>query len=207
MTPIETAVALKFTDAHYIALGKMVVQFQELEQAITIGLLRLMQPTDLGLAFGFTHTVINELSFANRLKLLSNFVETHPVTHFVPIGSQYEKGKTEDYHEELGQLREGLRMAAMSEQKRNGLIHSSWLTDPVGGPPGTVLRVKKRTNGKRIHGTMEFVTANDILAIVEEMKLATDVICKAASHLHIFLFAQNLTLHSTGPAQKGAQAG
>lgn len=188
MTTTETVAPLKFSDEHYIALGKMVIQFQELEQAITVGLARLMDPNDLERSLGFTHTVLNELSFANRLKLLSNFIETHPASHFIPPNTEHEKFKTEDYQELLGQLREGIKLAAESEQKRNGLIHSTWLTDPVGGPPGTVLRFKKRTKGKQTHGVMEFVTANDISAIVEEMKLATNIIFKATSHLHLFLY-------------------
>lgn len=190
MTTSDAAEPLVFTDAHYIALGKLVVQFQELEQAITFGLARLMQPKDLELAFGFTHTVLNELPFANRLKLLSNFVETHPVSHFVPSGSKHEKYAIEDYQEELANLKNGIKLSTVAEGKRNSLIHSNWLTSPAAGPPGTVLRVKKRAKSNKTIGAMEFISASDIQAIVEEMERATSLIMKSASRLHILLYVQ-----------------
>ncbi|HQS59436.1 MAG: hypothetical protein B7Y56_09865 [Gallionellales bacterium 35-53-114] len=191
MPTSETVEPLKFTDEHYIALGRMVVQFQELEQAITIALAQFMQPKDIGLALGFTHTVIIELSFATRLKLLSNFVETHPVTHFIPPGSKFEESKSEEFLEELNELRDGLKIATLAEAKRNGLIHSNWLTSSqMCGPPGTVLRFKKRAKGRSTHQTIEFVTAAEILSIAEEMQRAINIVFKITGRLHMYLHTQ-----------------
>lgn len=183
----EEIASHQFTDEHYIALGKMVIAFQSLEQSITNGLAFLMHPNEIDQALGFTYTVLNEMSFGSRVKLLSNYVETHPITHFVPSGVQYEKVKAEEFPEVLEKLRTGIRIAGVAEEKRNQLIHSYWLTDVASGPPGSVLRMKLRAKYNKTQGSTEYVTAETISAIVEEMNRASGMIFEATQHLRIFL--------------------
>lgn len=177
---------LQFTDDHYIALGKLVIAFQNLEQVITHGLAFLMQPNDFEEALGFTSRVLNELSFAGRLKLLSNYVETNPQAHFIPHGTQYESVKAEEFPMVLETLRGAISKAANLEERRNQLIHSYWLT-PISGPSGTVWRIKSRARHSKTHGSSEFLTAKAILDVVEEMNSARNAIFEATRHLQIFL--------------------
>ena len=99
MTTSEASKIAAFTDGHYIALGKMVVEFQQLELEISFGLARLMSPGNWDSSFEFALTIINEHSFANKLKLLSNFIETHPISHFVPSDSAYLDVATKNYNQ------------------------------------------------------------------------------------------------------------
>lgn len=179
--------ALQFTDEHYIALGKMVIAFQDLEEAITYGIAFLMHPEDQRQALGFTHTVLNELPFTSRLKLLSNYIETHPIEHFIPSGTQHEKVKLEDFKEILGSARLGISMAFCAEEKRNQFIHSRWLTAPLAGPAGHVLRIKIRAKHKKTQASAEYVTASAIYEVVEEMDKATSLIFRATRDLHHLL--------------------
>lgn len=184
-------VGMHFTDDHYIAIGKLVIAFQSLEGTITYGLAFLMRPklNEFTEALGFTHRVLNELSFANRLTLLSNYIETHPVTHFVPPGIKYEKTMTDDIPGILEKLRTGIKMAGEAEAKRNQFIHSHWITHPAGGPTGTVLRVKTRAKHNKTQGSAEYVTAGAINAIVEEMDRARELISTSSQELRFFLVA------------------
>ena len=187
----KATVALEFTDDHYIALGKLVVAFQSLEEAITFGLGRLMRPNrkEYTEAFGFTSTVLDELSSGSRLKLLSNYVETHPATYFVPPGSLHEQAKLATFEAMLEALRPGIRMAEQAEKRRNELIHSYWIADPFAGPPGTVFRMKTRAKFNKVHDTSALVAAEEIYFIVEEMDKAREIILKAVGGLHALLRA------------------
>jgi hypothetical protein len=144
-----------------------------------------MEPTET--VGSFTYTVLDELSFANRLKFLSNYVETHPLPHFIPPGVSYEEGKAKDFPEVLAKLRVGIQIAGEAEEKRNQLVHSYWLTEPVAGPTGTVLRCKSRVKHKKVHRSSEYVTATTISAIVEEMEKAKLMIFEATERLHFYL--------------------
>lgn len=185
----KATVALEFTDDHYIALGKLVVAFQSLEQTITIGLSRLMRPNreEYTEAFGFTSTVLDELSSGSRLKLLSNYVETHPDTYFVPPGSLHEKAKLTTLETILEALRPGIRMAEQAEKRRNELIHSHWITAPFCGPPGTIFRTKTRARFNKLHDTSAFVAAEEIYFIVEEMNKAQKIISNEVEGLYYLL--------------------
>jgi hypothetical protein len=182
-------VGMQFSDAHYIAIGKLVIAFQSLESTITTAQAFLMQPKhdELVVAIGFTYRVLNELSFANRLKLLSNYVETHSLTHFVPPGSKFEKVLTVDFPLILEKLRTGIKLTAKAEEKRNRLIHSHWITHPAGGPRGTVLRAKTVTKRNKNQGSMEYVSASAINDIVKEIDEAIQIISTSSRELQYFL--------------------
>lgn len=90
-------VGLKFTDNHYIAIGKLVVAFQMIELTISSNLARLVNPNLLSSEWSFSNLLINELSFTNRLKLLSNFIETHDDDFFVHPDSKYHDVRLEDF--------------------------------------------------------------------------------------------------------------
>lgn len=183
---------LAFADEHYIALGRMVVGFQSLEQTITQSLLGLMHPHDLLGDYGFTRTVVNELSFADRLRLLSHFVETTPATHFVPEGTKHETVKLSELPEVMENLRLGLKLASEAQADRNALTHSQWFENIFGGPPRTVLRMKFRAAPKKLQVTHEYMEPRRIIALVEKMQEASRLISGAVEHLIAFPRSQEM---------------
>lgn len=186
---IETMVTgsepMKFSDEHYIAFGKLVVSFQYLEEVITYAIALIAEP-DIT-KNRILDLVVNELSFSNRLKLLSNLVETTPVDYFVPLGCEHERGKREEYSEFVENLRTGIRLAREAEERRNQLIHSYWFTEPMCGPPGVVLRSKTRARPDKTIRQLEHITAEVILSVVSTLEQARDLIYRAAWHLNLYL--------------------
>lgn len=119
---------LDFTDAHYIALGKLVVAFQNLEQVITYGIEFVVEENFR--TNPFLPVVLNELSFASRLKLFSNFIETPPLHYFIPSGVEHEDIRKSEYPEVIEKAKKGVQLASQAEVSRNQLLHSYWLASP-----------------------------------------------------------------------------
>lgn len=176
---------ISFTDEHYIALGKMLVAFQSLEHAITSGLSKLIHPESLCKGYGFSFYLINELSFASRLRCLETFLDLYPAEHFIPRGVRYERVKKEEYTELLEELVKAIGLAKKAEERRNQLVHSYWLPD-IGGE-GTVCRMKIKAKPKKKAIQLENVSVAAITAVEKDLSRATAVISKSLSHLLIFL--------------------
>ncbi len=62
---------------HLEAIGKVVVDFQDLEASITNAMLAFMSTRNTVKTEFFNQLVINELPFTSRLKLLSLFIEIY----------------------------------------------------------------------------------------------------------------------------------
>lgn len=191
---------MDFTDEHFIALGKLVIAFQNLEEAITYSIQFITEPNFRQNVF--LPLVLNELSFASRLKLLSNFVETTPIEHFIPSGCEHERTRRDEYPEVIEKLRDGIKLARGAEENRNQILHSYWLASPhMYGVPNTVIRVKHRTKLDKSVFQQEAITPDRILSIVEQMHSAREMIFMAANHLNIWLRMQssNMTIERDAP--------
>lgn len=163
-------VGLHFNDGHYIAIGKLVVAFQMIESIISFNLAKLANPDIFSSEWAFYNLLINELSFSNRLKLLSNFIETHDNDFFVHPGSKFYDVRLGEYLDAKNNLTTLFSKCSELEQKRNQIIHSNWITSPAAGPDGTVIRMKITSQKKKTSGCFEFTTAEDINNIVSEME-------------------------------------
>lgn len=184
-TPIS---ALTFTEQHYAALGKVIVAFQSLESTITYGLLTLLQPEKLVFDSKLAIAIVNEHSFSNRLKLLLLFPSlTNPLELF-PGDDSLTKVYLESYAEAIDLLNEGGILAIAAESKRNQLIHSTWIHgSSVGGPEGTILRMKSRVRKNKIHSSSEYISAKEIEAIADDMLTAVDKMHHAIQNLHFIM--------------------
>ena len=114
---------MDLTDAHYIALGKLVVAFQNLEQVITYGIEFVVEENFR--ANRFLPVVLNELSFASRLKLFSNFIETTPLHYFIPSGVEHEDIRKSEYPEVIEEARKRGRESSSPRSLRYREISSS----------------------------------------------------------------------------------
>ncbi|PSJ16629.1 hypothetical protein [Nitrosomonas supralitoralis] len=180
----STITALTFTEQHYAALGKVIVAFQSLESTITYGLLTLLQPDKLVFDSKLAIAVVNEHSFSNRLKLLLLFPSLTDKLELFHGNNDY----LERYEEAVSQLNEGGALAAEAETKRNQLIHSTWIHgSSVGGPEGTVLRMKSRVRKNKIHASHEYIAAKEIEAIADAMLTARDKLHNAIQNLHMLM--------------------
>lgn len=180
------SVPLEFTKDHYAALGRVIVEFQSLEQVVTFALARFMH-TNESTPPNFSFLILNELSFANRLKLLNIYINIHPFKHFVHPSDSAINIKRQDYEEEIVKFKEGIRIASDAETKRNQLIHSSWLANPIAGPKESVLRVKVRANSKKVSLAMEYMLVDDINDVAGKMEKAWKLIQLSTTHLFYLL--------------------
>ena len=161
-----------FPEDHYNALGRLLVEFQYLESSITKSLIMLIQPD----ALDFTSVILNKLTFNNRLKLLSNFIETHPESYFVGLRSDNESMFRDSYREDVEKVKQGIQLANDLEEKRNRIIHSLWLPAPKYAPQKTVTRIKIRTTRKNTTRVEEYISSAEILSVVEQIKKAGKLI-------------------------------
>ena len=176
-----------FPDEHYNVLGRLLVEFQVLESSITHALCILIKLDNDSRFIDFTFTMMNELPFKNRLKLLSNFIETHPEIYFVPYGMENRAMYLRSYKEDIGKLKEGIKLALSLEEKRNRIMHSLWLPAPKHAPQKTVTRIKVSTTVKKTKNDYEFISSSQILSIVEEIKEASHLIGVNAWYLEYLL--------------------
>ena len=185
--------ALEFTERHYAALGKVIVAFQSLESTITYGLLTLLQPEKLVFDSRLAIAMVNEHSFSNRLKLLLLFPSLTEESKLFPGNEGLTKVHLESYAEAISLLNEGGILAGEAESKRNQLIHSTWIHgSSVGGPEGTVLRMKSRVRKNKIHSSHEYLAAKEIEEVADVMFAAQNKLHQAIQTLH-FLMLTALT--------------
>jgi hypothetical protein len=137
--------------------------------------------------------MVNEHSFSNRLKLLLLFPSLTEVLKIFPGNDGLTKVNLESYEEAINLLNEGGVLAAEAESKRNQLIHSTWIHGScVGGPEGTVLRMKSRVRKNKIHSSHEYLAAKEIEEVAEVMFTAQNKLRDAIRTLH-FLMLTALT--------------
>lgn len=155
--------------SYFEALGRLLVAFQALEEAVTYGLFQLTRSDrsdDPDLQY---FLAINELPFKTRGKLLRNFLETTRPSHFLWEGSPAE-GKREKFIVDLiQQMRKFAKDCVALEEQRNQLIHSVW--EP--GNEGSLQlakRLKIRLQERKALAVRETVSVEAILELVERMQ-------------------------------------
>lgn len=151
----------------YEALGRIVVEFQELESNVTVALCWLSRTTvDLPGRDADYVTAVNELPFKNRLKLLRALLKSYEdlSLHFF-----YEGMEGRELIEALIRNRlESISTAATAchklEERRNQVFHSSWefrTRGPV-APGGRQTKMQTDVKGTRVRD--EFVPLEDLVA-------------------------------------------
>ena len=169
---------LEFTQAHYESLGQMLVAFQHLESVVTHAIILIVEPDFHKKKYFFLPRILEEISFSARLKILSNILATTDVDYFVSSGSKYETSRREEHLDIIAEMNRGISLAEQAEIRRNQLVHSQWLGrgGVLYGPKDTILRIKTRTKAGKSIVNEEYVTAGDIVSIVETMESAEKVI-------------------------------
>lgn len=177
---------LEFTDDHYIALGKMVIAFQRLEQCITFGAAFLLSPDSYEKAVGTMSLTLNELSFAKRLSLFSIYVKSAK-DDFAKSEESSREVKPSRYLEFCNNLNDAIKSASKAEERRNQIMHSRWITDVLGGHKDTVLRLKHRVSMNKISLVKEYISADCILKDVDGMNATAESIFNNAYYLSMLL--------------------
>jgi hypothetical protein len=128
---------------HFESLGRTVVAFQRLEQAIVWGLLRLMEPKFAPKKFINLQVLINELSFKTKLNVLENIIATNRDYWLDAKNSRYHQ---DEFNQLLDELRSAINSAGPLEQRRNQLFHSYWSGQSLmnTAQDGTIFRQKIR---------------------------------------------------------------
>ena len=135
------------------ALGRITLQFSQLEGSIKWFLVELLNPND-----HFPGLVVtSKSSFRNMCDMLGSLAkrETEYSPSNVVLTQNFEK------------LQGVLKKIAQLEEKRNGLVHSDWMRTIT---EDELLRVKHRSStAKGYSKVLEHLNADDINAIAQEM--------------------------------------
>lgn len=108
-------------------------------------LAELLQPERIPFPTGLAVSVVNELSFANKVKLFGNIPAAYPKES---VAGPSRTASEEFYDEAAAELALAVKTAASAEERRNQLMHSQWIYGHAPGPSEPVLRAKLRTNRK-----------------------------------------------------------
>ncbi len=184
-TTVEPA-AIPEPDLHltyYEALGRVVVDFQALEEGITFSLLRLTRPQLTEDIFDKAYFLaLSELSFKSRLKLLRNLIEKATVNDYLFSGNQSPSERAALFEELLRQLKETSQKCEGLEDKRNQLIHSVWRPSES-EPDRTALRYKVRVQAKRTAFALEKIPLADVKQLVADLRAARETISRCSEVL------------------------
>lgn len=135
----------KFPDECATALGHLIVIFQSLESALMYGLAELTRPDRMPFPTTLAVSIVNELSFASKVKLFGTIPSVYPKNTVtgpnLPASSSF-------YDEAVADLELAVKTATAAEERRNQLMHSQWIYGHQPEPGEAVLRIKMRTNRK-----------------------------------------------------------
>lgn len=181
---MTTLVPPEFSDQHYAALGKMLVSFQDLEQAINEAVVFNLYPKTLMPTAVFGFAVVSELSFSTKVRLLRAYAMKGTLSDYAaPSDPDYNDRKME--HDEQAQLlNEGLSMALEVEQERNRLVHSNWNSRPALVPSGTVLRSKRKITKHGLEYAFDHVSVADLEAVGAKATRAWECVQGPSTALH-----------------------
>lgn len=150
-------------DEHFATIGRFIVAFQQLEFTITHFLSIFSAHPSRVAPNNMMQSILADSSFKNLLK----FSRTLPVL-LDPARLFAQEDIREDWskaHERFSaQLLEALKMASRTEQRRNQLVHSTWITDADVRPNNAkVYRVKTRNRRGQVEMIHEY-TSPDVIA-------------------------------------------
>ena len=159
----------KLHSSYFEALGRLLVGFQALEEAVTYGLMQLTRADisdDVDIQY---FLAINELPFKARVKLLRNFLETTEPQHFLWHGSPAEERRKESVPDLLRQMLVFAKDCVAHEEQRNQFIHSVW--EPASEDvQQDAKRFKIRLQEKKTLVVHEQITVQAVLDLVERMQ-------------------------------------
>jgi len=161
--------------SYYEALGRVVVEFQALEEGITFALIRLTRSSrgdDIDMPYVFA---LSELSFKARLKLLRNYAERAEVQEFLYPSNPSAEERPAFFAELLARLKAASTSCEALEEGRNQLLHSVWRPSES-EPERTAKRFELRVQAKRTVLSNEEVPVSELLSLVARIKQAKEAI-------------------------------
>lgn len=167
-------------DAHFLAIGRMLVLFQSLEATLKDGLVLLLN-NQLGTPSGqLAYAAISDLSFGAAMRLASTLPGVFTAER---IGAKDEDGKkrlSKELADAAVRLKEGVKLAGEVEQRRNQLVHSRWFISPGYAPePGKMTRTKTSTKSGTLKSVMQSESLDDVNANTEKARKAQSLIGSA----------------------------
>ena len=183
---------------HYAAVGRFMVAFQQVEFALSHHLSIIcahpsrVAPNNLIQAMLADSSFGSLLKFASTLPLLLNPTRLYPPER---IAAEW----TISHARASVDLQSALKRASLVEQRRNQLVHSSWLTDSsLHSQEGKIYRTKMRNRRGNVEIVYEEIVAAKIL---RETRLCQQV--EGALHISLRAFAElsrALTAYETASA-------
>jgi hypothetical protein len=171
---------------YFEAFGRLLVSFQALEEAVTLGIAHL-SGSDRSDEVNFKYFLaLSELPFRSRVKLLRNFLETTEPTHYLWQGCPAEEKRKKAIPEIISQMISFAKDCNSLEDQRNQMVHSVW--EPGNEEPGAVaIRFKLRVQDKALKIAHEEVPRQKILDLVERMQATRNGLQNGTTLLTDFL--------------------
>ena len=159
----------KLSPSYYEALGRVLVAFQALEEAVTYSVAQLtrtdkLEEVDLHYVFA-----LSELPFRSRVKLLRNFLETTKPSHYLWKGCPAEEKRRKALTEMISQLCEFVKGCNSLEDERNQITHSTW-EPSESGVEAIATRFKLRVQDKKTLVVREDIPQQRVMELVERMQ-------------------------------------
>lgn len=152
---------------YFEALGRLLVSFQALEEAVTLGIAHLTG-SDSSDVINFKYFLaLSELPFRSRVKLLRNFLETTEPSHYLWHGCPAEENRKKAIPGIISQMISFTKECNSLEEQRNQMVHSVW--EPGNEEIGAI-RFKLRVQDKALKIAHEEVPRQKILDLVERMQ-------------------------------------
>ena len=172
-------------DAHYLAIGRMLVVFQTLEATMKDGLVLLVN-NQLGTPGGqLAYITISDLSFGTATQLASALPEAFTAARIGAKDDESTKLLEDALASAEGRLKEGLKMARQVEQRRNQLVHSRWFVNPsVVADPDMMMRMKTTNRGRSMTIHFKSESIADVDANTEKTRRAQLLIGSALRDYH-----------------------
>ena len=177
-------VSPEFSDEHFAALGKTLIAFQDLEQAINEAVVFNLYPKTLMPTSVFGFAVVSELSFSTKVRLLRAYAAKDKCSDYFSPNDQDFNDRKSKHNEQRLLLDEGLLLALQVEQERNRLVHSNWNSRPVLVPSGTVLRSKRKITKHGLDYAFDNLSVADIEAVAAKANRAWECIQGSSTVLH-----------------------
>lgn len=166
------------------ALGHLLVRFQALESELCIVIARFMKPGSNDLPDLLTVAVLGELPFRSLIKLL----KTIPMAVMVN-GRLLAEIAPEDSElmDALDSLLLAAKLANDAEERRNRLVHSSWLWLACPLPDDEAYRVRLRGGARQARAAFSIESAASVEAVTELIDSAHRELALASAGIHFFV--------------------
>lgn len=194
----------KFTDKHFIALGKINVYFQKIESVLDILLSTLLNANSFSPSFRKMHALLSESSFRTKFSTACSIV--NEISSFEDISDAFSdmpqslEGAVIEHIEKFKLL---IKKIDECSAIRNKYLHSHWIDGSIGSKfPESVARTKTTAKGKKINGEFDFETVEKLQKKVFYIEETYKEMLDAVLPLHSFSAPNNLTNKSSSPAEE-----